>query len=355
MGKLQNVFTLVFLTVVFVIAVKADIWVPPGKKTYCSDNKKFCFKVIPKKLTGAVEYFEDKADGKENAGADKRVNENFCKGIFYARDKYGNLRERWKIKLINEVSPVDVLVSNEGDYVVTFDNWHSVGYGNDVIVIYDAADGKLVKNLGLSDFLTDDDIKNLPATSSSIWWRGKHFIENAGKRLVLQVSKGRQDSEKNIEYFQVRVDLKTGSVLDEKRDRLPKLQFLIEEPGAASQEQNSDAVSENEKENECFAGKDFKKLGTADFLKRVISKEMPTYSPAAKAVRASGKIVVEVLVSETGDATCARLISGSPLLGSSVVAAVKKWKFEKSDTSYSGYIAFEAKSALVSPEGKIIE
>ena len=354
MSKLQNLFTLVLLTFVFVISAKADSWALPEKKTVCSENKKFCFKVIPKKLAGQLDYFEDKEAGKENAGADKREKENYAKGIFYARDKFGNLRERWKIKLVNEVSPVDILVSNEGDYVITFDNWHNVGYGNDVVVIYDAADGKLVKNLGLSDFLTDSDIENLPRTSSSIWWRGKHFIETPEKRLVLRVTKGRPPSEKESNYFQVRVDLSTGSVLDEKRDRFPSLQFLLEQFDA-NQEQNINAISKNEKENECFAGKNPQKLSAADFLKKVIAKEMPAYPPAAKAVGATGNVIVEVLVSESGEAACARVISGHPLLSNSVLAGVKKWKFEKSDASYSGYIGFAGKSILISPEGKIIE
>ena len=44
-------------------------------------------------------------------------------------------RRRWLLTqgyfpLVNEVSPVTALVSDSGN-TITFDNWHSVGYGDD--------------------------------------------------------------------------------------------------------------------------------------------------------------------------------------------------------------------------------
>ena len=45
----------------------------------------------------------------------------------------------WKVVLSNEVSPTDVMVSDDGRYVVTFDNWYGAGKGQDVLAFYDAA------------------------------------------------------------------------------------------------------------------------------------------------------------------------------------------------------------------------
>ena len=54
-------------------------------------------------------------------------------GEFFARSDKGKLKKLWAIPLVNEVSPVDALVSDKDDYVITFDNWHSVGYGDDAV------------------------------------------------------------------------------------------------------------------------------------------------------------------------------------------------------------------------------
>jgi hypothetical protein len=41
------------------------------------------------------------------------------------------------------VAPVSALVSEDGAYLITFDNWHSMGYGDDVVVLY-RTDGTLI-------------------------------------------------------------------------------------------------------------------------------------------------------------------------------------------------------------------
>lgn len=215
-----------FLIVIFALAASAnaDTWALPQEQTVCSENDKFCIKIVPKKLESQLSYFKDKVDGRNDAGADKKIEENYCKGVFYARDAGGRLHEKWKIKLVNEVSPVTILVSNDGDYVVTFDNWHGVGYGEEVVVIYDASKGDLIRKMGLSDFLTENDIASLPMSVSSIWWGGKHRIDD--DNLVLKVTKSKQALDKNADYIDIRVELKTGKILDEKRDRLEPRKLL---------------------------------------------------------------------------------------------------------------------------------
>lgn len=232
---------------------------------------------------------------------------------------------------------------------MTFDNWHSVGYGDEVVVIYETAKGSLVKKLGLSDFLTEGDIGILPASVSSINWGGDHSIDAEKNELHLKVTKARSISEEKAGYFIVRIELSTGKVLDEKRDRLPHTQYIIAplEPGLQE--------TDNGNLSNCGASAEYKKLSSPVFLKEAISQVSPVYTPAAKAVRVSGKIVVGVLVGENGDVECAETISGHPLLKKAVSETVKKWKFKKSETKYWGIITFEAKVALVSPDGTIIE
>lgn len=111
----------------FVYVVNADSWALPKQEKYYSPDKKFYLEVNPKKLESQLKYFKDKVERKENAGALKGVKDTQAKGSFYIRRADGGYSKKWEFPLVNEVSPVSALVSSKGDYVVTFDNWHSVG------------------------------------------------------------------------------------------------------------------------------------------------------------------------------------------------------------------------------------
>jgi hypothetical protein len=163
-----------------------DSWLLPKKEKYYSPNKKYCFEVTPKKLESQLKYFEDKVDGRDNAGAMKGVKENRAKGAFYIRRADGGYSKKWEFPLVNEVSPVNAIISDSGNYVVTFDNWHSVGYGDDVVVIY-RSNGALIRKLGLKDLLTEGDIEMLPHSTSSIWWSGKRYLDEVNGLLCLQI------------------------------------------------------------------------------------------------------------------------------------------------------------------------
>src|SRR5689334_6621839 len=138
------------LTVLIVGAfasIHADSWKLPQKEKYFAPNKNYYLEVTPKKLESQLKYFEDKVAGRNNAGAVKGATENRAKGAFYARQGDGGYSKKWEFPLLNEVSPVSAIVSDNGDYFVTFDNWHTVGYGDDVVVIY-RSNGAFVKKFG---------------------------------------------------------------------------------------------------------------------------------------------------------------------------------------------------------------
>jgi len=177
---------LAVLTIGALGSAHPDSWSLPKKRKYYSPNKKYYLEVTPKKLESQLKYFEDKVEGSSNAGAIKLVKENQAKGAFYARRAGGGFSRKAEFPLLNEVSPVSALVSDNGDFVVTFDNWHSVGYGDDVVVIY-LSNGSLVNKFGLEDLLTEGDIETLPRSVSSIWWGGNHQLDEANSLLVLKV------------------------------------------------------------------------------------------------------------------------------------------------------------------------
>lgn len=62
--------------------------------------------------------------------------------------------------------------------------------------------------------------------------------------------------------------------------------------------------------------------------KRATSLPKPTYPPAAKAVKASGAVTVEVLIDEQGDVVSASAVSGHPLLRQAAVQAARQSKFK---------------------------
>ena len=67
---------------------------------------------------------------------------------------------------------------------------------------------------------------------------------------------------------------------------------------------------------------------------KAISKPDPVYPPSAKAVKASGTVVVQVTVDESGKVISAKAVSGHPLLQAAAVQAAYQAQF--SPTKLSG-------------------
>jgi TonB family protein len=59
-----------------------------------------------------------------------------------------------------------------------------------------------------------------------------------------------------------------------------------------------------------------------------IAKVAPQYPPTAKAARASGPVLVQILISETGESLEADVISGHPLLRDAALQAARQWRFK---------------------------
>jgi TonB family protein len=321
---------LVVFAVSFVLDVRADSWALPEKRKYYSPDRKYYFEVKPKKLESQLQYFSDKVDGKENAGAAKEVKENYAKGAFYARRADGGYERRWKIALVNEVAPVDALVSGSGQYVVTFDNWHSVGYGDNVVVIYDAQ-GALVKKFGLEDLLTEGDIETFTRSASSIHWGGEHYLDESQGLLVLRiVSGGGSFGEEPAKFHELKIELATGRPLEPKRDLLPQPHVV----GIVETIQPLEAAADIPEKPSCsspeisFDATESLRRSPEQTYAQATARPLPTYPLIAKAARVGGQTAVEVLISQEGAVLCARSLSGHPLLRRAAVAAALNWKFE---------------------------
>lgn len=191
------------------VPVLADSWLPPERTTYESSDNATRLTVIPRELEGHIAYFQDKVSDKEPAGQ-RAGGEPRARGVLEQRLR-GKWVTVWQAPLANDVAPVSALVTNGGDYVVTFDNWHSLGFGENVVVIY-RRDGTMVRSMALKDILPEDYIRALPTSVSSMWWSGKHELSADQRSLILKVVVPGEMAHKPKGYIDIAVDLATGAV-----------------------------------------------------------------------------------------------------------------------------------------------
>jgi hypothetical protein len=187
----------------------ADSWMMPTTTTYASCAGHARITIIPRGLDSQLAYFEDKVRKVEPAGQKKG-------GPLGARARLERLVENrwqmvWERQIANNVAPVSALVRDDGEYAVTFDDWHGLGYGPNVVVIYGAG-GRLVRALTLSDVVPGDYIKALPHSVSSIQWRGDPHFSADGQKIVIPVVIPSEDFASDPAAIDVAVDLASGTV-----------------------------------------------------------------------------------------------------------------------------------------------
>ncbi|MEM1111919.1 MAG: ankyrin repeat domain-containing protein [Pseudomonadota bacterium] len=74
---------------------------------------------------------------------------------------------------------VSTFVTNDGNWVITFDNYHAMGWGDNAILVYDRH-GELRHSFGLTHFITDSEFADLNSTVSSLQWHcgDKHYRDS---------------------------------------------------------------------------------------------------------------------------------------------------------------------------------
>ncbi len=153
--NMRHLIIFIFLTLPKVSL--GDSWVTASVFGVLSPNAEYLIRIVPGNSWGDTYGFSGAKAGE------------FARAIYYERDGADHYTRSKEITLVNPVRPVDVYLTNEG-YLVTFDNWHNMGYGR-VVVIYDTI-GDLVASYTLEELYEDDEaLQQLPASVSSIWWR----------------------------------------------------------------------------------------------------------------------------------------------------------------------------------------
>lgn len=185
-------------------AVEADSWAQPRVKKYTSASGGYSFTVEPLLPDNQLLYFEERSEGKADAGA----NSEYPKGRLVAPS--GEVL--WERKLVNQVSPVSALVSAGGRFVITFDNWYSVGHGSDVVVIYGQS-GQVIRRLSLGDIVGRRRASQFPSSISSIWWSGDHRFESEEYLSLSVLAEGSEPHSDEPRFESVRVRLEDGEVV----------------------------------------------------------------------------------------------------------------------------------------------
>ena len=145
--------------VLFALAVplmaRADDWAAPRTREVFSASREWFVRVTP---------------GGKRATAE-----------FYRRAADRSYRLLTETPLLNPVAPVLFVVTDRG-YLVTFDNWHNMGYGK-AVASY-APDGRHVLAAELRDLFPAAQIASFRTSVSSIWWRTETVYIRDGQQSV---------------------------------------------------------------------------------------------------------------------------------------------------------------------------
>jgi TonB family protein len=283
------------------LTVQGDSWSLPEPKTFYSADGQWRLTVTPKQLKGQLEYFTDKVAGTADAGAAEGVSANEPRGELYRKSGGGTWQRVVRWRLVNEVAPVSALVANDGT-IATFDNWHSMGYGDDVVVIY-RSDGSLIRKLGLADFLEEEDIFQLRRSVSSIWWSGTHRVDEEKRLLVLEINAQKLET--------VPMSLDTGVVLVPKRAMFPRprVTWSAEDIGTATCDGEVALLA-------------------TELTSRALAADPPEYPSVARKARVAGTVVVDILIDPSGSVERAKVVKPLPFgLDQAAHDAVVKWRF----------------------------
>lgn len=150
-------FALALVLFLIVTQAIADSWPPAKAAGLASPTGQIVVRVIPGSNVNAVYGFSGLENGKT------------ATATFYRLDSTANYQTVREIFLLNPVAPVFAVIADSGE-LVTLDDWHNMGVGNAVAVVYSPG-GKVLRSYRLADIYTEVEIKKFDRSVSSIWWR----------------------------------------------------------------------------------------------------------------------------------------------------------------------------------------
>ncbi|HYU26905.1 MAG TPA: energy transducer TonB [Thermoanaerobaculia bacterium] len=233
---------------------------------------------------------------------------------------------------IDRIKVGEVLVADSGRYFAVVRGLGGVCTGRtterDSFVTIYQADGRRVGTLTAGDVLNVYDIERL--SPFDINWELRHESEER-EVVVLSIPnapKGKQE---------LRVDLATAVMLDLRREIFPS-------PHAYATAAAGPAGSyETPSSPDCVAAYDAANLVRVDssrFVAQAVQAPAPELPRVALLVRMRASVVVDVIVSESGDVICTRSTAKPFGLSAAAVEAAKRWKFRPFGGRVAGEILF---------------
>ena len=197
MIKKQTIFFCIFLSCSFAYS---DEWVVPGPQEFYSQNGLYCLVIKPSIIPDTDHRKVGKRSAKSEKYNSKKKQDSIvpCHAILYKTgENYPDWTVLWERDLENPVSPYKAFVTNDGKYVVSFDDWYHLGKGENVMVVY-GNNGELLRKFELNEItsLSDDQLK---VSVTSIWWyQGVESYSEDPARIVILVKDKNFNIEKRI-------------------------------------------------------------------------------------------------------------------------------------------------------------
>ncbi|WP_345222801.1 hypothetical protein [Hymenobacter koreensis] len=183
---MKSKIVLLLLTAWWPLSMLADKWPPPRVQDYYSSDRNYFVRVFPRTVPEKYYKWQQAAPKQKRRFSAQDTVIVPCYAVLFARTG-SSPRMIWRQNLVNQVAPVEAMVSDDGKYVVTFNNHHSVGYGQDVMVVYNHQ-GSLLRQYNLEQ-ISPFPLNRYLASRSSIWWQCKTSLVEAGKLKLCFVTR----------------------------------------------------------------------------------------------------------------------------------------------------------------------
>lgn len=103
-------------------------------------------------------------------------------------------------------APNHALITNDGEYVVTFDSSGNIGIGEHVVVVYGKV-SKPLKAWKLEEILTPEDLRSVTGSVSHRWWRqAVRWDSSYPHRLIVSGPKA-MDTSKGVKKYTYTLEL----------------------------------------------------------------------------------------------------------------------------------------------------
>lgn len=324
-----SLFTWVMLVACTALRLSAsEIYCPaPAKKHFHSSNRHFRVTSIPNPP-------ESETKGQERSHEALQSGTNTARAVLSVRRWWG-YQELRTFPLLNGVAPENMLVTDDGDRIVSLGNWCDLGYSINNLVIH-SGDGKVLKAFALKDLLSPGDIQTMFFMTCYVnrWWRNAR-IDGLKNQLILNI-KGESD-EAAGRTIELALDLTSGSPVEPMQDRVSRgeRRHIVRfggDPGCLADQGNAGPWCGIEG-GIAFTSSCELRVPLIESMRPEEEPALPVFPPIARLARIKGRVIAELRIAPDGHVLCVRRLAGPMQLWASTSKAILQWRFRSLDPS----------------------